>query len=61
MILRWAFDNVTTLPNCLLGVHDGPKVAMSGDRLVNGAGVSCRRKGRSTISESFAGTDDRSA
>ena len=30
----------TTLPNCLLGVHDGPKVAMPGDRLVNGAGVS---------------------
>ena len=32
-------------PNCLLGVHDGPKVAMPGDRLVNGAGVSSEMKG----------------
>ena len=29
-------------PNCLLGVHDGPKVAMPGNRLVNGAGISPR-------------------
>lgn len=36
--------------NCLLGVHDGPKVAMPGDRLVNGAGVSRRRRGQSTVS-----------
>ncbi len=36
--------------NCLLGIHEEPKVAMSGDRLVNGAGVSCRRRGQSTIS-----------
>jgi hypothetical protein len=54
------FDNLTTLPNCLLGVHDGPKVAMPGDRLVNGAGVSPRRRGRSTISDLVAGTDGRS-
>jgi hypothetical protein len=26
-------------PNCQPGVHDGPKVATPGDRLVNGAGV----------------------
>ena len=31
--------------NCLSGVHDGPKVAMSGDRLVNGAGVSLETMG----------------
>lgn len=31
--------------NCLLGVHDGPKVAMPGDRLVNGTGVSSETKG----------------
>ena len=30
-------DFVVTLPNCRRGVHDGPKVAMSGDRLVNGS------------------------
>ena len=33
-------------------VDDGPKVAMPGDRLVNGAGISLRRKGQSTISDS---------
>jgi hypothetical protein len=32
-------------PNCLSGVHDGPKVAMPGDRLVKGAGVSTEMKG----------------
>ena len=36
--------------NCLLRAHDGPKVAIPGDRLVNGAGVCCRRWGQSTIS-----------
>ena len=64
-ILRWAFcfdtrvDRTELKPrclesqsNCLLGVHDGPKVAMPGDRLVNGAGVSRRRWGQSTISGS---------
>ena len=45
------------MPNCLLGVHDGPKVAMPGDRLVNGAGVSPRQRGRSTIGDLVAGTD----
>ena len=49
----------TALPDCRLGVHDGPKVAMPGDRLVNGAGVSRRRRGQSTFSDSVAGTDDR--
>ncbi len=39
-------------PNCLLGVHDGPKVAMPGDRLVNGAEVSRRRRGQSTVGDS---------
>jgi hypothetical protein len=39
-------------PNCLLGVHDGPKVAMPGDRLVHGAGVSRRRRGQSTVGDS---------
>ena len=43
--LRWAFGNLNTLPNCLLGVHDGPKVVMPGDRLANGAGVSRQTKG----------------
>jgi len=33
---------VATLPNCLSGVHDGPKVVTPGDRLANGAGVSWR-------------------
>ena len=32
---------------------------MPGDRLVNGAGVSLRRRGRSTTSDSVEGTDDR--
>ncbi len=35
--------------NCRLGIHDGPKVAMPGDRLVNDARVSLRRRGRSTV------------
>ena len=35
--------------NCLQGIHDGPKVAMPGDRLVNGAGVSLRQWGQSTV------------
>ena len=40
-----------TIPhNCPKGVHDGPKVPMPGDRLVNGAGVSLRRRGQSTVS-----------
>ena len=59
MILRWAFDNLTTLPNCLLGVHDGPKVVMPGNRLVNGAGVSRRQRGQSTVSDLVADTDGR--
>ena len=46
--------------NCLLGVHDGPKVVMPGDRLANGVGVSPRQRGRSTISGQLAGTDGRS-
>ena len=47
------------MPDCQLGVHDGPKVAMPGDRLVNGAGVSPRRRGQSTIGGMLADTDGR--
>ncbi len=55
--LRWeVFLTNVQLP---LGVHDGPKVAMPGDRLVNGAGVSLRRWGQSTIGSMLADTDGR--
>ena len=47
------------MPDCPLGVHDGPKVAMPGDRLVNGAGVSLRLWGQSTIGSKLADTDGR--
>ena len=47
------------MSDCLLGVHDGPKVAMLGDQLVNGAGVSPRRRGQSTIGSMLADTDGR--
>ncbi len=50
------------MPDCLLGVHDGPKVAMLGDQLVNGAGVSPRQRGQSTISQfTLVDTDGRVA
>src|SRR5262245_38661971 len=45
--------------DCLLGVHDGPKVANPGDRIASGTGVSRRQGCRSTTSDSFAGTDGR--
>jgi hypothetical protein len=52
---------MTTLrSNCRLGIHDGPKVAMPGDRLVNDAGISLRRWGRSTV-RNIAETDGRSS
>ena len=44
-----SLDGLYRQPNCRSGVHDGPKVAMPGDRLVNGAGVSRRRRGQSTV------------
>ena len=47
------------MSDCPLGVHDGPKVAMLGDRLVNGAGVSPRQRGQSTIGRMLAETDGR--
>ena len=50
------------MSDCLLGVHDGPKVATLGDQLVNGAGVSLRQRGQSTISQfTLVGADDRVA
>ena len=50
------------MSDCLLGVHDGLKVAMPGDRLVSGAGVSPRRRGQSTISQfTLVDADDRVA
>src|SRR3954453_940026 len=39
------------MSDCLLGVHDGPKIATLGDQLVNGAGVSRRQRRQSTISQ----------
>ena len=48
------------MSDCLLGVHDGPKVAMLGDQLVNGARISPRRKSPSTINRvTSVGADDR--
>jgi hypothetical protein len=47
------------MPDCPLGVHDGPKVAMPGDRLVKGAEVSSRQRGQSTIGSMLADTDGR--
>ena len=50
------------MSDCPLGVHDGPKVAMLGDQLVNGAGVSPRQRGQSTINRvSSVDTDGRVA
>lgn len=47
------------MPDCPLGVHDGPKVATLGDQLVNGAGVSSRQRGQSTIGSMLVDTDGR--
>ena len=47
------------MSDCPLGVHDGPKVATLGDQLVNGAGVSPRQRGQSTIGGMLADTDGR--